>query len=480
MPLVGGFLGGLPFPHPFIQALLYIHVSHPHRLSRPRCQQPPTSLLFTLSLASTEGVVVAALDVEVLIESRAGGGIQEIPEKTRRPAASSDMSSTMQKSGSGPTSNLARFALVGGLKPTSDVNYWLGNKHQAINRLRYTVKPQAKRNISYNTGVERSCVLRGLGMWQTAPATCALPLTHTCTAALPSHDSALQSLGPRWLSGWPSNLPPRKFALLFNPRPGVTPGFTQVGIVPDYVTGFKHEELLIFKETPSFLILSLLARWPSLILVPAAREVDVLQFAARSAGIYAAIFHMCVDSLVACRSIGERAKELNSRGAEVPARLATADISDGSAVYELLPKYSAHIGKRAGEYRETDPLVTEQQRENVDVYFSKQWRSQKFLTGRASRGRGFTMTSEWEGGKMGQILEENYLAVMTMLGAMFQRATMQWYANNNVRRLDWPAQSPDLNIIEHIWHELDRRVRARQARPKSIAPLMEQLHEEWR
>ncbi|KAJ8883877.1 hypothetical protein PR048_015732 [Dryococelus australis] len=58
------------------------------------------------------------------------------------------------------------------------------------------------------------------------------------------------------------------------------------------------------------------------------------------------------------------------------------------------------------------------------------------------------------------------------------RATMQWYADNNVRRLDWSVQSPDLNHIEQLWDELDRRVRARQDRPKSVAQLMEWLQEE--
>ncbi|KAJ8887522.1 hypothetical protein PR048_013738 [Dryococelus australis] len=60
------------------------------------------------------------------------------------------------------------------------------------------------------------------------------------------------------------------------------------------------------------------------------------------------------------------------------------------------------------------------------------------------------------------------------------RATMQWYADNNVRRLDWPAQSTDHNPIEHLWDKLDRQVRACQVRPKSIAQLMERLQEEWR
>ena len=48
-----------------------------------------------------------------------------------------------------------------------------------------------------------------------------------------------------------------------------------------------------------------------------------------------------------------------------------------------------------------------------------------------------------------------------------------------VKELDWPAQSPDLNPIENLWDELDRRLRARSSCPTTKSDLTNALLEEW-
>jgi phage regulator Rha-like protein len=49
-----------------------------------------------------------------------------------------------------------------------------------------------------------------------------------------------------------------------------------------------------------------------------------------------------------------------------------------------------------------------------------------------------------------------------------------------VEELGWPAQSPDLNPIEHLWDELEHRLRARPNRPKSELDLTNALVAEWK
>ena len=59
------------------------------------------------------------------------------------------------------------------------------------------------------------------------------------------------------------------------------------------------------------------------------------------------------------------------------------------------------------------------------------------------------------------------------------RATQALLQNQNIRLLPLPAKSPDLNVIEHMWDALDRRVRNRPAAPQNLRELEQALVEEW-
>ncbi|GFX96983.1 transposable element Tc1 transposase [Trichonephila clavipes] len=61
------------------------------------------------------------------------------------------------------------------------------------------------------------------------------------------------------------------------------------------------------------------------------------------------------------------------------------------------------------------------------------------------------------------------------------KIVQEWFAEHEgeVGRLDWPPQSPDLNIIEHLWGYLESKLRARFPPPSTISALETALHEEW-
>ena len=60
------------------------------------------------------------------------------------------------------------------------------------------------------------------------------------------------------------------------------------------------------------------------------------------------------------------------------------------------------------------------------------------------------------------------------------RSIQKWFVEISLEELDWPAQSPDLNLIEHLWDELEHRLRARPNLPTSVPELTNTLVAEWK
>ena len=59
------------------------------------------------------------------------------------------------------------------------------------------------------------------------------------------------------------------------------------------------------------------------------------------------------------------------------------------------------------------------------------------------------------------------------------RVTQDFLRQNGVNVMEWPAVSPDMNPIEHMWDELGRRVHERPNPPRNLRELGLALQQEW-
>lgn len=59
------------------------------------------------------------------------------------------------------------------------------------------------------------------------------------------------------------------------------------------------------------------------------------------------------------------------------------------------------------------------------------------------------------------------------------KLAQKWFIDNHVNLLPWPSQSPDLNPIEHVWHQLKLRLSLYPTRATSIRELWNRCEVEW-
>ena len=59
------------------------------------------------------------------------------------------------------------------------------------------------------------------------------------------------------------------------------------------------------------------------------------------------------------------------------------------------------------------------------------------------------------------------------------KSVKEWLKQQQFQTMSWPAQSPDLNPIEHLWFQMKRRLNQFNSPPKGINELWERIQKVW-
>lgn len=73
--------------------------------------------------------------------------------------------------------------------------------------------------------------------------------------------------------------------------------------------------------------------------------------------------------------------------------------------------------------------------------------------------------------------EENFIFQQDGASCHTAKTTKNWFAYHNIAVLDWPSSSPDLNVIETLWHKMKKCLRDNPQR--TVPDLRRKLQQIW-
>lgn len=78
-----------------------------------------------------------------------------------------------------------------------------------------------------------------------------------------------------------------------------------------------------------------------------------------------------------------------------------------------------------------------------------------------------------------EFTEEQPIFQQDLAPAHNSKSTKKWFSDNNINVLPWPANSPDLNVIENVWRDIKFAINRTDPRPRTKEELKELILKIW-